>query len=63
MRATYVVVSGVFFGLLAIVQAVRALNQWPVQIATVELPVWASWIAFAVAASFCAWAFASRRDR
>ena len=60
MRRMYAVVSGLFFGLIAIVQTVRALNQWPVQVAAVQIPVWASWIAAAVAASLCLWAFRSR---
>jgi len=39
---------------------VRALNQWPVHVGTLEIPVWASWIAMVVAGSLCAWAFRSR---
>jgi hypothetical protein len=33
MSSKYVVVSGVLFGVVAVLQAVRALYQWPVQIA------------------------------
>jgi hypothetical protein len=56
----YVVVSGVLFGVIALVQAVRALNQWPVHIGTLEIPVWVSWVAMVVAGSLCAWAFRFR---
>ncbi len=62
MRNNYIVVSGVFFGVLAAVQAMRALNQWPVVVAGLEIPVWVSWLAVAITASFCVWAFRSRQD-
>jgi hypothetical protein len=60
MSNKYVVVSGAFFGVIAVLQAVRALNQWPVHVGTLEIPVWASWIAMVVAGGLCAWAFRSR---
>ena len=62
MRGKYVVVSGTLFGVIAVVQAVRALNQWPVHVGAFEVPVWASWLAMVVAGSFCAWAFRSRGE-
>ena len=61
MSDTYRLVSGVVFGIVAIIQAVRALNQWPVQIGPYAVPVAFSWIAFVVAGALCVWAFASRR--
>lgn len=61
MQSKYAVVSGVVFGVVAVLQAVRALYQWPVQIGGVDLPVWASWIAVVVAGGLCAWAFQSGR--
>jgi hypothetical protein len=60
MSNKYVVVSGAFFGVIAVLQAVRALNQWPVHVGNLEIPVWASWIATVVAGSLCAWAFRSQ---
>lgn len=59
MPSKYVVVSGVLFGVIAVVQAVRALNQWPVQVAGFDVPVWVSWVAMVVAGSLCVWAFRS----
>lgn len=59
MRSHYIVVSGAFFGVLATIQGVRALNQWPVQVAGYDVPVWVSWIAVVVAGSLCVWAFRS----
>ncbi len=60
MANKYAVVSGVFFGVIALLQAVRAVNQWPVHVGTFEIPLWTSWIAMVVAASLCLWAFRSR---
>ena len=59
MPSKYVVVSGVLLGVIAVVQAVRALNQWPVQVDGFDVPVWVSWIAMVVAGSLCVWAFRS----
>lgn len=57
MRQSYAVVSGTVFGLVALLQLFRALNQWPVQIASFQVPVLASWVAFLVASALCLWAF------
>ena len=57
MPTKYVVVSGVLFGVIAVLQAVRALYQWPVHIGSVDIPVWVSWIALVVTGSLCVWAF------
>ena len=61
MRSKYAVVSGVVFGVVAVLQAMRALYQWPVHIAEVDIPVWGSWVAVGVAAALCVWAFQSGR--
>ena len=50
-------VSGAFFSLLAIVQLTRVALGWPVQIATVTGPIWASVLACLVAGSFAVWGF------
>jgi len=60
MSNKYIVVSGTFFGVVAVLQAVRALNQWPVNVGALEMPIWVSWIAMVIAGSLCAWAFRSR---
>lgn len=61
MTSRYILVSGCVFGIVAIVQLVRALNQWPVQVSTFDVPVAFSWLAAAVTGSLCAWAFGSLR--
>lgn len=60
MSNKYIVVSGAVFGVIAVLQALRALNQWPMQLGTIGIPVWASWLAMVVAGSLCVWAFQSR---
>ncbi len=60
MSNKYIVVSGAVFGVVAVLQALRALNQWSMLVGTIEIPVWASWFAMVVAGSLCAWAFRSR---
>jgi hypothetical protein len=61
MSSRYVVVSGVIFGFMALAQLLRAVSQVPAQVGSVEIPVWASWVAVVVAGSMCTWAFASRK--
>jgi hypothetical protein len=61
MTNKYVVVSGAVFGAVAAAHAVRALFQWPVQIAGLDIPTWISWVAIVVSGSLCAWAFRSER--
>jgi hypothetical protein len=62
MSNRYVVVSGAIFGVVAVLQALRAVNQWPLHVGSLEIPVWASWIAMLVAGSLSAWAFRFRRS-
>jgi len=60
MSKNYVLVSGLIFAVVALAQVVRAITQTPVRIGTFDVPVLASWIAAAVAAGLCLWAFKSR---
>lgn len=53
----YAHVSGAFFGLLAALQLVRAVLAWPVQVASVTIPVWVSGLAFVIASALAVWAF------
>lgn len=59
MPSKYVVVSGVLFGLIAVLQAVRAVYQLPVHVGGVDIPVWVSWVVVVVAGGLCVWAFRS----
>jgi hypothetical protein len=60
MSKSYIVVSGLIFGFVALAQVLRAAMQLPVQVGGFEIPVWASWVAAVVAGSLCVWAFRSR---
>ena len=62
MRNAYRLISGLIFGIVAVLQAVRAANQWPVVVGPYDIPVMASWIATVVSGLLCIWAFAARRD-
>jgi hypothetical protein len=53
----YALVSGIVFALITGVQVLRFLRQWPVRVASVDIPVWVSGIAALVAGSLAFWAF------
>ena len=59
---SYALVSGSVFGIIAALQAMRAVLQIPAQVGTQEVPVWISWLAVAVAGSLCIWAFRTARQ-
>ncbi len=56
MRA-YIQVSGVVFGVIALLHIVRLFLDWPAQIAGWAVPLWISWIAIFAAGALCIWAF------
>ena len=58
---TYTMVTGLIFGVLALLQAARAVAELPVRVGSTDIPVFASWIAAVVAGTLCIWAFRSRR--
>jgi hypothetical protein len=58
----YESVSGTVFSLVAVAQLVRATLALPAQVGGVTIPVWLSFIAFAVTGSLAIWAFRSARS-
>lgn len=60
MKSNYTLVSGVVFGVVALLQFVRATAGWAVQIGPLNVPVWCSWIFVILAGSLAIWAFRSR---
>ena len=60
MANKYVVTSGAVFALVAILQALRAVEQIPVTVGSFEVPVAASWAAALIAAALALWAFRSK---
>lgn len=53
----YEQVSGACFVLIAVAQLARLVMRWPVQVASVSVPLWASALAVLITASLAAWAF------
>ena len=58
----YELVSGSVFGIVATLQAARAVLKVPAHVGSHEMPVWISWIAVVVASSLCIWAFPTARQ-
>ena len=56
----YTLVSGLFLSALTGAQLLRVLMQWPVRVASVDVPQWASVIAACIAGSLAIWAFRAR---
>jgi hypothetical protein len=56
----YELVSGIIFAVMAVVQLIRTLLGWPVQVDLFTVPVWLSGIAFLITGSMAVWAFRSR---
>jgi hypothetical protein len=45
----YSILAASVFAVVAVLQFVRAIKRWPVTIGTSSIPIWASWLASAVA--------------
>jgi hypothetical protein len=54
---TYLRISGIVFGLVALLHLLRLFYGWQVWISDVVVPVWLSWVGFAFAGALSAWAF------
>lgn len=60
----YVVVSGIIFGVVAVLHLLRVVNDWKFELGPWSLPMWFSWFGMVGPAILCAWAFrlASRSE-
>lgn len=56
----YALACGVFLTLLTCVQLLRVILLWPVRVASVDVPVWASTVAALIVGSLAFWAFRVR---
>ena len=56
----YVMISGLFLTLLALVQLTRFLLQWPVVVDGVSIPTWLSLIAAIICGALATWSFRVR---
>jgi hypothetical protein len=55
MRA-YLQISGALFGLIAMAHLLRIIRHWPVDLAGLMVPLWASWLGLIVAGGLSVWA-------
>ncbi len=56
-RQIYLLISGVIFGLVAIMHLLRIINAWSFQIGPIDIPMWMSYGGIVIPALLCAWAF------
>jgi hypothetical protein len=55
----YEVVSGIVFTIIALAQLARTALGWPLQVASVSVPLWPSGLAVLITGSLAIWAFRS----
>ena len=48
--SSYALLAAAIFALVAVGQVIRAIMRLPITVGRTSIPVWASWIAFVVAA-------------
>jgi len=58
---TYLVVSGLLFGAVALLHLLRLIYGWPAAVGTMSMPLWVSALGLVVAGGLCLWAFALTR--
>ena len=46
----YALFAALVFAFVALLQVARSVGGWPVTVGTISIPLWASWVAFIVAA-------------
>jgi hypothetical protein len=56
-QQTFVLISGIIFGIVAVIHALRLALRWQVKINQREIPMWLSVDGLIVAAGLCFWAF------
>ncbi len=57
VKNNYYLVTGIIFLAIAILQLLRTINQWPAQIGSLIIPIWASGITFVITLLLSVWAF------
>lgn len=53
----YLVVSGTFFGFVAVGHLLRVVNGWAVEVGPWSVPMGVSWVGTIFPAVLCVWAF------
>lgn len=59
----YVRVAGVVFGIYALFHLLRVVLEWPAQVSTWAIPVWASALGLLLNGALCVWAYRLRSVR
>ena len=62
-RKSYLVISGVIFGLVAIAHLARLIYHLPIRVGDWTVPMWPSWAGVAVAGFLSVWAFCVLRQK
>lgn len=61
MKKPFTIIAVVMFSLIALLQLLRVLLGWEVNVNGVAIPLWVSWIAFVAAAALAAMVWRERR--
>jgi hypothetical protein len=56
-RDPYLVISGVIFGVVALLHFLRVVNGWAFEVGPWSVPMWVSWLGTVGPAVLCVWAF------
>jgi hypothetical protein len=56
-QQVYFLVSGIIFGVVALLHGLRLAFRWEVRLRSQNIPMWLSGIGLAAAAGMCCWAF------
>ncbi len=56
-QQAFFLVSGIIFGLVALLHALRLAFHWQVRLRSQEIPMWLSVVGLVAAAGMCFWAF------
>jgi hypothetical protein len=59
---SYSLLAAAIFTIVAVLQLARATMAWEVTVGTATVPVWPSWIAFAVAGTLALVGFSAARN-
>lgn len=62
-RNSYLTISGVIFGLVAIAHVARLVYQFPIRIGEWTAPMWPSWAGMVVTGVLSLWAFSLLRQK
>ena len=56
-QQAYFLVSGIIFGVVALLHALRLAFRWQVRLRSQEIPIWFSGVGLIGATGLCVWAF------